>query len=86
MLNSCQYGSDTDKGKATIAVFGLNRPDLVQGRQDSFQTACVIMEGWHRRRQDSDPSADRVAQAPLDSFFVDVVYTITVSPQASPRP
>lgn len=77
MLRSGEYGSRTGKGEETIRVFGLNRADLVKGREDAFCLACSTLRDWHRLHQDGDPMADRVARALLDSPFVDVVYAMT---------
>ena len=65
------------KGEETIRVFGLNRPDLVKGRLDAFFRACSNMRDWHGLHQDADPLADRLAQALLDSPFIDVVHAMT---------
>ncbi|MGW4561617.1 hypothetical protein ACWEN3_04135 [Streptomyces sp. NPDC004561] len=77
MLHSGEYHHHTDKGEHTIRVFGLNRPDLVRGRRDSFCLACSNLRDWHALHQDGDPAADRVAQALLDSPFVGVVLAMT---------
>lgn len=77
MLHSGEYGHHTDKGEQTIRVFGLNRPDLVKGRKDAFCLACSNLRDWHGLHQDGDPTADRVAQALLDSPFVGVVRAMT---------
>ncbi|MER8073387.1 HNH endonuclease [Streptomyces sp. NPDC094034] len=74
---SCLYEGRTGKGEASIEVFGLNRPDLVQGRTRAFTTACLVIEGWHRRYLEREPSAEDKARALLDSPFVDVVYSLT---------
>ncbi|WP_407109552.1 hypothetical protein ACE1N8_00045 [Streptomyces sp. DSM 116494] len=65
------------RGEETIRVFGLNRPDLVKGRQDAFFRACSNMRDWHRLHQSADPLTDRLAQALLDSPFIDVVHAMT---------
>lgn len=80
MLRSGEYGHHTDKGKHTIRVFGLNRPDLVMGRKDAFFLTCSVLRDWHGLRREGAPEADRVAQALLDSPFVDVVYAIAQRP------
>ncbi|WP_055528899.1 hypothetical protein [Streptomyces graminilatus] len=77
LLKSGEYGHHTDKGRETIRVFGLNRPDLVKGRQNAFITACAVLQRWHALHQDGDPDAHRYAQALLESPFVDVVHTVT---------
>ncbi|MFE2601650.1 hypothetical protein ACFXCZ_35145 [Streptomyces sp. NPDC059396] len=71
------YEGRTAKGAASIEVFGLNRPDLLDGRTRAFKTACVFMEGWHQRYLDGDPSTESAVRALLDSPFVDVVYSLT---------
>jgi hypothetical protein len=64
------------KGRETIRVFGLNRYELVKGRMDAFYRSRSMLRDWHLRCQDADPDADRVAQALLDSPFIDVVYAM----------
>lgn len=73
---SGEYVHHTDKGRETIRVFGLNRPDLVKGRQNAFFSACAVLHTWHVLHEDGDPAAHRYAQALLESPFVDVVYTV----------
>ncbi|MET8116877.1 hypothetical protein [Streptomyces prasinus] len=67
---------ESARGEETIRVFGLNRPDLVKGRLDAFFRACSNLRDWHRLHQDADPLADRLAQALLDSPFIDVVHAM----------
>jgi hypothetical protein len=76
MLHSGAYGHRTAKGEHTIRIFGLNRADLVAGRKDAFCLACSNLRDWHGLRQDGDLEADRVAQALLDSPFVDVIHAM----------
>lgn len=76
MLHSGVYGHRTAKGEHTIRIFGLNRADLVAGRKDAFCLACSNLRDWHGLRQDDDLEADRVAQALLDSPFVDVIHAM----------
>ncbi|MFI9616722.1 hypothetical protein ACIHCM_34445 [Streptomyces sp. NPDC052023] len=68
---------ESARGEETIRVFGLNRPDLVKGRLDAFVRACSNLRDWHRLHQDADPEAGRLAQALLDSPFIDVVHAMT---------
>jgi hypothetical protein len=77
MLKAGTYDPLSPKGEATIRVFGLNRADLVKGRLDAFVRACSNLRDWHNLRQNADPEADRVAQALLDSPFIDVVHAMT---------
>ncbi|WAL74340.1 hypothetical protein OU787_24280 [Kitasatospora sp. YST-16] len=73
------------KGQPTIEVFGLNRGELVKGRQDAFDRACSNIRDWLLLRQDGDPQADRVAQALLDSPFIDVVHAMSrLNPAVAP--
>ncbi|MGQ4464623.1 hypothetical protein ACN6LC_003716 [Streptomyces violaceoruber] len=71
------YDPLSPKGKETIQVFGLNRPELIKGRVDAFVRARSILRDWHGLHQDAVPEADLVAQALLDSPFIDVVHAMT---------
>ncbi|MER5376240.1 hypothetical protein [Streptomyces sp. NPDC002553] len=71
------YDPLSAKGEETIQVFGLNRSELVKGRVDAFVRACSILRDWHGLHQNAAPEADRVAQALLDSPFIDVVHAMT---------
>lgn len=82
MLTAGTYDPLSPKGEHTIRVFGLNRADLVEGRRNAFVRARSNLRDWHSLCQDSDPEADRVAQALLDSPFIDVVHAMT---QLEPR-
>ena len=82
MLATGTYDPLSPKGEQTIQVFGLNRADLVKGRSDAFVRACSNLRDWHNLHQTADPEADRVAQALLDSPFIDVVHAMT---QLKPR-
>lgn len=67
LLRSGVYDHRTDKGEATIEVFGLNRPDLIVGRKDAFFTARAIFRDWYDLHKDGHPDADTTAQALLNS-------------------
>ncbi|MCW8103027.1 HNH endonuclease family protein [Streptomyces tauricus] len=77
LLKAGMYDPLSPKGEETIKVFGLNRPDLVKGRLDAFALARSNLRDWHSLHQDGDPEADVVAQALLDSPFIDVVHAMT---------
>ncbi|MEW1648600.1 hypothetical protein [Streptomyces sp. NPDC091219] len=77
LLAAGLYDPLSPKGEETIKVFGLNRPDLVKGRLDAFVRARSNLRDWHGLHQEGDPEAERVAQALLDSPFVDVVHAMT---------
>ncbi|MFD7643707.1 hypothetical protein ACFV4P_23975 [Kitasatospora sp. NPDC059795] len=87
LLRSGEYlaVNDSPKGQQTIDVFGLNRRDLVKGRLDAFDRACSNIRDWFVLIQDDDPHADRLAQALLDSPFIDVVHAMTrLGPAVAP--
>ncbi|QER90542.1 hypothetical protein [Streptomyces tendae] len=71
------YDPLSPKGDETIRVFGLNRAELVKGRVDAFVRACSILRDWHGLRRNAPSEAERVAQALLDSPFIDVVHAMT---------
>ncbi|WP_411093512.1 hypothetical protein [Streptomyces sp. 049-1] len=71
------YDPLSPKGKETIQVFGLNRPELIKGRVDAFVRARSILRDWHGLHKNAAPEAEVVAQALLDSPFVDVVHAMT---------
>lgn len=43
ILQSGRYHHLTPKGETTIHVFGLNRPDLIRGRQNAFVTRGAVL-------------------------------------------
>lgn len=67
------YKGLTAKGRTTVEVFGLNRPDLVMGRQDAFVTACSLLRDW---RQQTGAEADAIARALRRSPFAAVLRTL----------
>lgn len=77
LLKTGTYDALSIKGEETIKVFGLNRPDLIKGRLDAFVRACSNLRDWHGLHQEDEPEAVRVAQALLDSPFIDVVHAMT---------
>jgi hypothetical protein len=67
----------TPKGAETIRVFGLNRVELVQGRQAAFARARSNLRDWHQQLKDGDQAeADKIAQALIDSPFAVVVHAM----------
>jgi hypothetical protein len=60
--SSGHYDALTPKGAATIRVFGLNRPDLVQGRRTAFVMTCAILRDWHAHG--SAETAEALRQSP----------------------
>ena len=43
ILSSGQFIGRTEKGRKTIEVFGLNRPDLIRGRWNAFLTRSAVL-------------------------------------------
>jgi hypothetical protein len=82
LLSTGAYAAvaNSAKGEATIEVFGLNRPELVKGRQDAFVKARSILRDWHhlcgREEHEAVQEAARLAQALVDSPFADVVHAM----------
>ncbi|MFC5662123.1 hypothetical protein ACFP3U_03900 [Kitasatospora misakiensis] len=88
LLGSGEYTAvdGSPKGEATISVFGLNRHDLVRGRQVAFRRACSNLRDWHNLVEEDDPEADELAQALQDSPFIDVVHAMTrLDPGLAPK-
>lgn len=84
LLASGEYDHKTSKGAETIKVFGLNRIELVQGRQTAFVRARSTLRDWHQQLKDGDHSeADRLAQALVDSPFAVVVHAMERLPPTS---
>jgi uncharacterized protein (TIGR02646 family) len=71
MLATGVYEPLTEKGRATITTFGLNRAALVEGRQAAFVTACAVLRDWHRNRKPG--TADALRRSP----FANVVRSMT---------
>ncbi|GLZ13526.1 HNH endonuclease [Actinomadura sp. NBRC 104425] len=84
VLNTGRYRARDRRGEATIEVFGLNRGDLVMGRQHAVpRTEAMVMArraaldaGDHRR-------AERLMNSLLHHPFIDVLYAM-VRAAASP--
>ncbi|MFJ1752702.1 hypothetical protein [Kitasatospora sp. NPDC088134] len=73
------------KGAASIQVFGLNRPDLVEGRQDAFVLARSNIRDWHLHRLSDPARADRVAEALLRRPFLGVIHAMgRLEPHSAP--
>lgn len=81
LLASGLYQARTVKGEETIRVFGLNRPDLVRGRQAAFVVACAVLRDWHRHwKVDDSEEAKRIAGALQLSPFAGVISTMAGLP------
>ena len=67
----------TRKGVETERVFGLNREDLVEGRQDAYTTCCDVITSWHRKTRRGDSAgAARSAAALRREPFGDVLRAL----------
>ncbi len=74
LLASGEYQDRSPKGEETIRVFGLNRSDLVQGRQAAFASARASLRDWHCSRKEGDlDEAAQTAQALRVSPFAGAV-------------
>ncbi|WP_155058076.1 HNH endonuclease [Streptomyces blattellae] len=72
-LSSGEYEGRTAKGRTSIKVFGLNRPDLCEGRLDAYYLCCDDLPVWHAKLLAGDlAGADRTATA-LRREFPDVL-------------
>lgn len=83
LLSSGIYKAKTDKGVATVEVFGLNRDDLVQGRKAAFVKARSTLRDWHRQLQAGElGEAEIIAKALRESPFAGVMRAMERLPTA----
>lgn len=74
-LTTGEYGDITPKGKATIETCGLNRKDLVRGRQMAFVVRrSVLRDSLDQLRQGRDGESERVLLALAEQPFADVFH------------
>lgn len=67
----------TRKGEETLRVFGLNRPELLLGRQDAYIKCCDVVSAWHRNILKGDRTgAERRAYALHREPFADVLRAL----------
>jgi hypothetical protein len=72
-----EYEGKTRKGEESIRVFGLNRMDLVVGRQDAYIKACDILNSWRGKVRKGDRiGAERSAGALRREPFGDVLRAL----------
>jgi hypothetical protein len=80
---SGEYEALTPKGVQTIRVFGLNRKDLVIGRQTAFVVCRSALHDWHALLLSGDTaSAAEIARALRLTPFADVLRSLERSPLA----
>jgi 5-methylcytosine-specific restriction endonuclease McrA len=71
------YEASTPRGDATIAVFGLNRQDLVNARISAFDCMCSVLRDRSRlHRAGKSVKVERITKALLDQPFSDVLCTM----------
>ncbi|MEU5953608.1 hypothetical protein [Streptomyces sp. NPDC047525] len=74
-LRECEYLGETDKGRTTVKVLGLNLPErrLVAGRKLARLNIRIVLRDWGRARREEDAKAERHALDVLKGQpFVDV--------------
>jgi hypothetical protein len=77
VLGAGAYEALTPRGEVTIAVFGLNRQDLVDARISAFDCMCAVLRDRSRSlRAGQIARAGRMTKALCDQPFVDVLYTM----------
>jgi len=82
-LSSGEYEGRTAKGWTSIKVFGLNRPDLMEGRLDAYDLCCDHLPLWHTKVRGGDLlGAERTANA-LCREFPDVLGALEQLPDTA---
>jgi uncharacterized protein (TIGR02646 family) len=87
ILNEGKYEALTPKGSETIRVFGLNRPDLVRGRENAFRarraillyTDILLSEG---RESEAQEQMKVLVEEPHATVFYTMIQTCA-APSAS---
>ncbi|PIM71040.1 hypothetical protein CTU88_21425 [Streptomyces sp. JV178] len=75
-LSNGEYEGRTPKGWTSIKVFGLNRPDLCEGRLDAYYLCCDELPVWYSKILAGDNAgAERTARA-LRREFTDVLAVL----------
>jgi hypothetical protein len=74
ILAAGEYRGLTERGTATIAVLSLNRPILVQGRQNAYEVAILLLHSWHEATLAGDTAtADKRRRVLWEQPNADVV-------------
>lgn len=74
---SGEFEARTRKGEETLRVFGLNRPELLMGRQDAYVKCQDVMTVWHRYIREGDHAeAELRARALQREPFADVLRAL----------
>lgn len=74
-LREGKYRGETDKGRTTVNVLGLNLPErrLIDGRKHAQQRIRTVLRGWGQARQQGNAEAERDALDVLKGLpFADV--------------
>ncbi|GGU96598.1 uncharacterized protein (TIGR02646 family) [Streptomyces cavourensis] len=76
-LPTGKYSGRTEKGKETIRVFGLSRPDLELGRAHAYIRCESMLRDWSTRiGSGREDVADTVLRALVVQPFADVLYAM----------
>ncbi len=80
ILNTGEYRNLTEKGSATIRVFGLNRADLIRGRVNAFCTRqAVLCRAHDLLAQGRDQEAARCLAALAEEPHASVLHAMILS-------
>ncbi|MGA5122563.1 HNH endonuclease [Streptomyces pseudogriseolus] len=76
-LPTGKYQGRTEKGRETIRVFGLSRPDLELGRAHAYVRCESMLRDWSRRIGDGrEDAANTVLRSLMVQPFADVLYAM----------
>ena len=76
-LNEGKYEALTPKGAETIRVFGLNRPDLIKGRENAFRArTAILMYIGILLKQGREPEAQEQMKTLVEEPHASVFYTM----------
>ncbi|MFF5260487.1 HNH endonuclease [Actinomadura viridis] len=83
VLATGHYRWRTDRGASTVEVFGLNRPDLVLGRQAAvYRTEAMVQARSTALGIGNDGKAARLLWSLFQHPFVDVLYAMVRTAEA----
>ncbi|MGF1342796.1 HNH endonuclease [Streptomyces flavovirens] len=72
-----KYTGVTPKGRATIEVFGLGRPDLERGRAKAYVRCKSMLRDWVvQEREGNDEDAREIMESLAVQPFADVLYAM----------
>lgn len=86
-LPTGKYQGQTQKGKETIRVFGLSRPDLELGRAHAYVRCESMLRDWSTRvGNGQEEAASAVLKSLMIQPFADVLYAIIKKSEAPGAP